>query len=83
PPRDTSSATAPTTSVEALPVPPAVPADGGTRLLVAFGGLTAVGVVVAVVSVLLARRSRIRRAPAPVVTEIPPPSDDFWRTDRY
>ncbi|XVS64407.1 S8 family serine peptidase [Actinosynnema sp. CA-299493] len=82
PPPRTSSAEPPPTTGEDLAVPPAE-ADGGTRLLVAFGGLTAVGIVVAAVSLLLARRSRVRRAPAPVVTEIPPPSDDFWRNDRF
>ncbi|MCE7001041.1 S8 family serine peptidase [Saccharothrix sp. S26] len=82
PPRTSSTEPPPTSpSTEGLAVP-APGADGGTRLLVAFGGLTAVGAVVAVVSVLLARRSRIRRVPVPVVTEIPPPSDDFWRGDR-
>ncbi|QQQ76391.1 S8 family serine peptidase [Saccharothrix sp. 6-C] len=82
PPPRTSSAAPPPTSGEDLAAPPAE-ADGGTRLLVAFGGLTAVGIVVAAVSLLLARRSRVRRAPVPVVTEIPPPSDDFWRDDRF
>ncbi|PSL55263.1 type VII secretion-associated serine protease mycosin [Saccharothrix carnea] len=82
PPPPTSSAAPPPTSDEGLAAPPS-DVDGGTRLLVAFGGLTAVGAVVAVVSLLLARRSRIRRAPVPVVTEIPPPSDDFWRNDRF
>ncbi|WP_230572687.1 S8 family serine peptidase [Saccharothrix luteola] len=81
PPRTTSAEPAPPSGEDAAAPPSEV--DGGGRLLVAFGGLTAVGVVVAAVSVLLARRSRIRRAPAPVVTEIPPPSDDFWRNDRF
>lgn len=84
PPRTSSAEPPPTSAEEGLAVPaPPTGVDGGTRLLVAFGGLTAVGAVVAVVSLLLARRSRIRRAPAPVVTEIPPPSDDFWRNDRF
>jgi subtilisin family serine protease len=82
PPRPSSTEPPPTTAEGELAAPPPV-ADGGTRLLVAFGGLTAVGVVVAAVSLLLARRSRIRRVPVPVVTEIPPPSDDFWRGDRF
>ncbi|MFE9744341.1 S8 family serine peptidase [Saccharothrix saharensis] len=82
PPRTSSTEPPPTTAEGESAAPPPV-ADGGTRLLVAFGGLTAVGVVVAVVSLLLARRSRIRRVPVPVVTEIPPPSDDFWRGDRF
>ncbi len=82
PPRASSAAPTPRTTTESLAVPP-TDVDGGTRRLVAFGGLTAMGVVVAVASILLARRSRIRRAPVPVVTEIPPPSDDFWRNDRY
>ncbi|MFD0201289.1 S8 family serine peptidase [Saccharothrix carnea] len=81
PPPRTSTAVPPT-SDQGLAVPPS-DVDSGTRLLVAFGGLTAVGAVVAVVSLLLARRTRIRRAPVPVVTEIPPPSDDFWRNDRF
>jgi type VII secretion-associated serine protease mycosin len=82
PPRESSAEPPPPTSDEALAVRPTDP-DGGTRLMVAFGGLTAVGIVVAAVGLLLARRSRVRRAPAPVVTEIPPPSDDFWRNDRF
>lgn len=82
PPRTSSAEPPPTTAEGELAAPPPI-ADGGTRLLVAFGGLTAVGVVVAVVSLLLARRSRMRRVPVPVVTEIPPPTDDFWRTDRF
>ncbi|GAB2997850.1 hypothetical protein GCM10027184_61510 [Saccharothrix stipae] len=82
PPPRTSSAAPPPTSAESLPAPP-TDEEGGTRLLVAFGGLTAAGVVVTAVSLLLARRGRIRRAPAPVITEIPPPSDDFWRNDRF
>ncbi|MEU4442689.1 S8 family serine peptidase [Actinosynnema sp. NPDC050801] len=82
PPPRTSSAAPPPTSAESLPAPP-TDEEGGTRLLVAFGGLTAAGIVVTAVSLLLARRGRIRRASAPVVTEIPPPSDDFWRNDRF
>ena len=82
PPRTTSAEPPPTPADEGLAAPPS-DADGGTRLLVAFGGLTAVGIVVAAVRLLLARRSRVRRAPVPVVTEIPPPSDDFWRHDRF
>ncbi|MER5261071.1 S8 family serine peptidase [Actinosynnema sp. NPDC002837] len=82
PPPRTTSADAPPTS-DGNVAAPSSEVDGSGRLLVAFGGLTAVGIVVAAVSLLLARRSRIRRAPAPVVTEIPPPSDDFWRNDRF
>ncbi|WP_083752335.1 S8 family serine peptidase [Saccharothrix sp. ALI-22-I] len=79
PPPDTSSAVPPP-SAESLPAPPD---DAGSRVLLVFGGLGAAGVAVVVVSLLLARRRRIRRAPVPVVTEIPPPSDDFWRNDRF
>jgi type VII secretion-associated serine protease mycosin len=84
PPPRTSSAEPSPTSGEALPVPPVEPGDNGP-LLVAFGGLAAVGVAVTVVSLVLARRkrNRIRRTPVPVVTEIPPPSDDFWRGERF
>lgn len=79
PPRPSSAAAA--TSVAALPSPPPVEVDR-TRVLLAIGGLVALGIVVALVSLLLIRRARARRAPAPVVTEIPPPDDDFWRTGR-
>ncbi|MFI9008570.1 S8 family serine peptidase [Actinosynnema sp. NPDC053489] len=83
PPRAPSSEPAPPPAPGDDRAAPPTGTDGGTRLLVAFGGLTAVGAVVAVAGVLLARRSRMRRPHAPVVTEIPPPSDDFWRGDRH
>jgi type VII secretion-associated serine protease mycosin len=78
PPPRTSSATAPPTSVESLPAPPSESGDQ-TPVLMAAGGVAA---VVLVVALLLVRRNRVRRTPVPVVTEIPPPSDDFWRGDR-
>ncbi|WP_447004907.1 S8 family serine peptidase [Saccharothrix isguenensis] len=78
PPPRTSSAPPPRTSVEGLPAPPSEGTDN-TTVLVAVGGLAAVGLAVAL---LLVRRNRVRRTPVPVVTEIPPPSDDFWRGDR-
>ncbi|WP_156076834.1 S8 family serine peptidase [Saccharothrix sp. NRRL B-16314] len=78
PPPLTSSATPGPTSVESLTAPP--PGSGDDDLvLIAAGGLAA---VVLVVALLLVRRNRARRTPVPVVTEIPPPSDDFWRGDR-
>ncbi|MFD1151987.1 S8 family serine peptidase [Saccharothrix hoggarensis] len=82
PPRPSSSAVPPPAAAEGLAVPPS-DGDAGTRLVVMFGGLGAVAVLVAVVSLMLYRRSRVPRAPVPVVREIPPPSDDFWRSDRF
>lgn len=78
PPPRTSSATPGPTSAESLTAPPPGSSDDGL-VLVAAGGLAAVVLVVALV---LVRRNRARRTPGPVVTEIPPPSDDFWRGDR-
>ncbi|MBB5806704.1 type VII secretion-associated serine protease mycosin [Saccharothrix ecbatanensis] len=78
PPPRTSSATPPPASVESLPAPPFESGDQ-TPILMAAGGVAA---VVLVVALLLVRRNRVRRTPVPVVTEIPSPSDDFWRGDR-
>jgi type VII secretion-associated serine protease mycosin len=78
PPPRTSSATPPPASVESLPAPPSETGDQ-IPILMAAGGVAA---VVLVVALLLVRRNRVRRTPVPVVTEIPSPSDDFWRGDR-
>ncbi|WP_367133998.1 S8 family serine peptidase [Saccharothrix sp. HUAS TT1] len=82
PPRPSSTATAPlpTSAGNALPEPGP---SGGTGLLPVVAGIAAAVVVVAAATLLVVRRRRIRRAPVPVVTEIPPPSDDFWRSDRF
>ncbi|GAA1267778.1 S8 family serine peptidase [Saccharothrix xinjiangensis] len=80
PPPPPPATTASQPPVQALP--PAVP-DDGDRLALIAGGLGAAAVLVAAIALLLARRNRIRRAPVPAVTEIPPPDDDFWRGDRW
>ncbi|MFC6094833.1 S8 family serine peptidase [Saccharothrix lopnurensis] len=79
PPPPPTTTTAPPPPVEALPTAP----GGDDRLPLVAGGLGAAAVLVAVLALVRARRNRIRRAPVPVVTEIPPPDDDFWRTDRW
>ncbi|GAA3460600.1 S8 family serine peptidase [Saccharothrix longispora] len=75
-------ATTGATSDEPAAAPTATAPEGdgvrtGTAVLVVATTLAAA--VLVSVALVVARRNRIRRGPAPVVTEIPPPDDDFWR----
>lgn len=78
PPSPAPTTTTPAPPVEALPPAPA----RDDRVPLVAAGLGAVAVLVAVLALARARRNRVHRPPAPVVGEIPPPDDDFWRTDR-
>ncbi|WP_228122455.1 S8 family serine peptidase [Saccharothrix syringae] len=75
--------TSPAAPVPAAQEPPAVSEPPDRLPLVAIaGGLGAVVLLVAATAFARARRNGIRRSPVPVVTEIPPPDDDFWHVDR-